>query len=413
MAFPLYGPEFSADPYPTYRRLRESGPVHRVEFPSGVHGWLVTGYHAARQTLTDPRLGKNHALGNDRWRRLAAIMPEPQHTQLQAHLLHQDPPKHTVIRKLITETLTPRRVEALDDRLTELAERMIRDAPAGGPVDLVAGFAGRFPFAVLAEVIGLEEPLRSGFRREWGKVVQPVGPRSPLRGTYERLLRELQSYIHEVVAAKRADLGDDLLSRLVEATDAGALTPDELSSTVFQLLVAGQEPVTNQLTTAVVALLRDPGALTALRADPALLGRGVDELMRYDGAFELTTWRFFGADADLHGTRIPAGDSVIVSLAAANRDPAAFADPDRLDLGRPAVPHLGFGHGAHYCPGAALGRAELRAMLAALLPRLPDPAPPVPDELDWIPAVLTRGVQHLPIPLRPDAPPSAPVRPAP
>lgn len=132
--------------------------------------------------------------------------------------------------------------------------------------------------------------------------------------------------------------------------------------------------------------------------------------MRYDGAFELTTWRFFGADADLHGTRIPAGDSVIVSLAAANRDPAAFTDPDRLDLTRPAVPHLGFGHGSHYCPGAALGRMELRAMLGALLPRLPDPPPAAPEQLDWIPAVLTRGVQRLSLSLRP-APPGRNLRP--
>ncbi|GHF38162.1 cytochrome P450 hydroxylase [Streptomyces mashuensis] len=396
---PLYGPEYKRDPYPLYARLREAGPVHRVLFPSGVTAWLVTGHAAAQATLADPRLGKNHARGNDRWRARASIMPEPQHSQLQVHLLHQDPPKHTAMRRLVTDAFAPRRVAALRPRFQELADALVDALPAGpAGADLVEGFAARFPFQVLAEVIGLPPHLAARFRRDWGKVVAPVGPTDPGRPAYEALLRELQDYIAEVVADRRAHPGDGLLSRLVTARDTGELTAEELDSMVFQLLVAGQEPVTNQITTALVSLLRHPEALGRLRAEPALWPRAVEELMRLDSAFELTTWRFLAEDADLHGTRVPAGDSVIVSLCAANRDPERFPDPDTLDLDRDQGPHLGFGHGIHFCPGASLARTELQVALGTLIGRLPGLRLAVPEaELPWIPAVLGRGTSRLPV----------------
>ncbi|MFD8995475.1 cytochrome P450 family protein [Streptomyces abikoensis] len=402
---PLYGPEYKRDPYPLYARMREAGPIHRVLFPSGVTAWLVTGHAAAQRTLADPRLGKNHELGNDRWRARASIMPEPQHSQLQVHLLHQDAPKHTAMRRLITDAFAPRRVEALRPRFQEMADALVDampiDAmPTEGPdgIDLVRCFAARFPFQVLAEVIGLPPHLAARFRREWGKVVAPVGPADPGRPAYEALLRGLQEYIAEVVADRREHPGDGLLSRLVTARDEGELSPEELDSMIFQLLVAGQEPVTNQITTALVALTRHPEALERLRAEPALMPRAVEELLRLDSAFELTTWRFLAEDAELHGTRVPAGDSVIVSLCAANRDPERFPDPDVLDLDRAQGPHLAFGHGTHFCPGAALARIELQVALGTLIARLPGLRLAVPDdELEWIPAVLGRGTAALPV----------------
>ncbi|MEU5427038.1 cytochrome P450 [Streptomyces olivoreticuli] len=398
----LYGPEYKRDPYPLYERMRAAGPIHRVSFPSGVTAWLVTGHAAAQRTLADPRLGKNHALGNDRWREHASIMPEPQHSQLQVHLLHQDAPKHTAMRRLITDAFATRRVEELRPRFQEMADALVDAMPAdAGSADLVSCFAARFPFQVLAEVIGLPPHLADRFRRDWGKVVAPVGPTDPGRPAYEARLHELQGYIAEVVADRRAAPGDGLLSRLVTARDEGELTQEELDSMIFQLLVAGQEPVTNQITTAVVALLRDPrreAVLERLRAEPALLPAAVEELLRLDSAFELTTWRFLAEDADLHGTRVPAGDSVIVSLCAANRDPERFPEPDTLDLDRAQGPHMAFGHGSHFCPGAALARVELQVALGTLTARLPGLRLAVPDEeLPWIPAVLGRGVGELPV----------------
>ncbi|MFF8384999.1 cytochrome P450 family protein [Streptomyces kanasensis] len=411
---PLYGKEYKADPYPLYRKLREEGPVHRVNFPSGVNAWLVTGYEAAHGALNDDRLGKNHDLGNKAWRDRAAIMPEPQHSQLQVHLLHQDPPKHTVMRKLVTEAFTPRNVERKRARFEEIATELLdaalgaSDAEDGsGVVDVVGAFAAHYPFRVLAEVIGLPEAIAAGFDRDWGKVVQPVGPSDPLRPVYEGRLRGLQNYIAEVVEHKRAHPGDDLLTKLVRACEAGEITKEEQDSIVFQLLVAGQEPVTNQITTALVALLRHPAQLRRLQeavggemsdADKAFLVRAVEELLRYDSAFELTTWRFFAEDSDLYGTTVPAGDSVIVSLCAANRDPERFPDADTLDLDRSPNPHMAFGHGIHFCPGAALARVELQIAVRELLNRLPQIRLAVPDEeLVWVGAVLARGLNELPV----------------
>lgn len=401
---PLYGESCKRDPYPLYTELRERGPVHRVRFPSGVCAWLVTGYEAAHRALNDPRLGKHHSRGNAAWRSRASIMPEPQHSQLQVHLLHQDPPRHTALRRLITDAFAPRRVAELRPRFEALADALLDELPpaegpeCGGTTDLVASFAARFPFLVLAEVIGLPDEFTRRFDRDWGKVVQPVGPTDPGRPAYEARLRGLQGYIADLVRHKRQERGTDLLSRLVTAHDDGALDGAERDSMIFQLLVAGQEPVTHQITTALTALLRHPHHLAALRDDPALLPRAVEELLRYDSAFELTTWRFLAEDADVSGTRVPAGDSVIVSLCAANRDPARFHAPDTLDLGRSPNPHLAFGHGIHFCPGATLARTELHIALETLLRRLPGLRLAVPDsELNWIPAVLARGVGELPV----------------
>ncbi|MFF3919305.1 cytochrome P450 [Streptomyces sp. NPDC001852] len=395
---PLMGCPYKADPYPLYEQMREAGPVHRVLFPSGVQAWLVTGYDAAHAALNDERLGKNHDRGNDRWRARASIMPEPQHSQLQVHLLHQDPPQHTRMRRFVTDAFTPRRIESLRPRFQELADALIDALPESGPADLVTGFAAHFPFQVLAEVIGLPQELAARFDRDWGKVVQPVGPTDPGRPLYEARLHGLQSYIADVVAHKREHWDDDLLSRLVVARDRRELSQEELDSMIFQLLVAGQEPVTNQITTALIALFRNPDQLARLRDEPDLLPRAVEELLRYDSAFELTTWRFFDKDSDLHGTEVPAGDSVIVSLCAANRDPRRFPDPDVLDFHRSPNPHLAFGHGIHFCPGAALARAELQIALGALLTRLPGLHLAIKvEDIEWIPAVLGRGTNSLPV----------------
>ncbi|HEY6794447.1 MAG TPA: cytochrome P450 [Kineosporiaceae bacterium] len=414
----LSGAGYKRDPYPLYRRLRERGPIHRVRFPSGVLAWLVTGYDTACELLSDRRLGKNHDRGNAAWRALAAIMPEPQHSQLQVHLLHQDPPRHTAMRRPVAEAFSPRAAEEMRPRVRALADLLVDALPIradpDAPVDLVETFAAQLPFQVLAEAIGLPADLAVRFRREWGQVVAPVGPGDPGRPRYESLLHGLQGYIAEVVDRALGDPSPGLLPRLAAAYQAGDLSRAELDSTVFQLLVAGQEPVTNQLCTALIALFRNPGQLAALRDQltPDGAGQGigpvtgdaarplelaVEELLRYDSAFELTTWRFLAADDDLAGTRIPAGDSVIVSLCAANRDERRFPDPDRLDLNRTPNPHLAFGHGVHFCAGAALARVELQEALAVLLHRLPGLSLAPDAQLEWIPAVLGRGVRALPV----------------
>ncbi|WHT17764.1 cytochrome P450 [Crossiella sp. CA-258035] len=398
----LHTRDFKRDPYPVYARLREQGPVHRVAFPSGVVGWLVTGYDAAVSALADPRLSKDHRHGGEQWRRLSASMPEPYHGRLQAHLLHQDPPAHTRMRRHVTDSFSPRRMAALRAKVEEIAESLLDDVVAqvrrGGSADLVEHFAAEFPFLALSEVLGIDADFRARFRPEWRKVVAPVGPNEPGRPAYLALLEGCQDYIAELVAHKRKHPADDLLSALVRANEAGDLADHELSSMIFQLFAAGQEPVTNQITTMTVALLDHPAEFAELARRPELLPGAVEELFRYDGSFEITTWRFFREDSELHGVPIPAGESVIVSLGAANRDGRRFADPDRLDFTRSPNPHLAFGHGIHFCPGAALARIQGQTAISALVRRLPGLRLAVPAaDLEWIQAVLGRGVARLPV----------------
>lgn len=407
---PLRGDDYHRDPHTLFEQLLETGPVHPVAFPA-VDAWLVTGYDAAVRALNDERLGKNHTRANANWHAKASIMPEPQHSQLQVHLLHQDPPRHTVMRALVAEAFTPRRSEALRgpvrghvrDLLDELAARSgagTRTADGHATADLVADFAALLPFRVLVDAIGLPADLAARFDPTWGGVVSPVGPDHPGRAHYEGLLHGLQGFIADVVAAFSGGAGDrdTLLARLVAAHEDGTLAREELDSIIFQLLAAGQEPVTNQIAMAVLTLLRHPDALEHLRANPDGIDRAVEELLRFESAFGLTTWRFFLEDSDLEGTRVPGGDSVIVSLLAANRDPAKFTCPHALDLDRSPNPHLAFGHGIHFCPGAPLARIQLQEALTAILRRLPglrlgcDEA-----DLEFLHAALSRGVRALPI----------------
>ncbi|MCW1248607.1 cytochrome P450 [Acaricomes phytoseiuli] len=403
----LSGTDYLQNPYPLYRQLAEQGPLHRVLFPSGVHAWLVTGYAAARDALADERLHKDHQHGNDAWRAKASIMPEPQHSRLQGHLLHQDAPKHTVMRKLISPVFSRSRAVAQSASAQAIADELIDALPTSAltgepPVDAVASFAAIFPFRVLAEAIGLPSDLAGDFRRQWSRVVAPVGPDDPWRNEYARLLAELEAYIDAVIERSReAGAAQSLLTDLVTAEAAGQISENEMRSVIFQLLAAGQEPVTFQISLALLAFFTQPEARERfLSAEPAQREDLIDELMRYDGAFELATWRFFTEDTEFHGQRVPAGDSVIISLAAANRDHRQFPDPGEVDFDRAdSRSQLTFGHGVHRCPGTYLARTELNIALSSLLERLPGLALAVPDttELPWLSAALSRGVTELPV----------------
>jgi cytochrome P450 len=399
--FPLFGDDFKRNPYPTYTRLIEEAPVHPVVFPSGVCGWLVTGYGAAVQFLSDRRVGKRHELGNSDWRARASIMPEPQHAQLQAHLLHQDPPEHTALRGMIATAFTPTSSERLVPVIEAIVDRLLDTICLLGQADLVASFTACLPLEVLGEAIGLAPSHRAQFQRQWCKAVQPVGPDEPGRAAYISLLCELKQYVDRVIIETRGGDESRLLVRLIEEHDRGNIRYDVLTSTIFQLLVAGQEPVSNQLALMLVTLLRHPEHMAHLRAQPELVSQAVEELMRFDGAFELTTWRFFSKPTAVHDVVIPAGDPVIVALNAANRDPARFACPHRLDFERKNATHLSFGYGRHFCPAASLTRLQLELSLKRVLERLPELRLACEEhELRWIPAVLARGVQALPVTFR-------------
>lgn len=394
---PLSGDDYYRDPHALMARLTATGSVHPVRFPA-VDAWLVTGYDAATAALTDDRLGKNHSRGNANWYAHASIMPEPQHSRLQAHLLHQDPPRHTAMKSLIADAFSARRSAQLRPRIRSHVTALIDALPSRGPIDFVDSFASRLPFLALVDAIGLPEHLANRFDPAWKGVVAPVGPTDPRRTHYERLLEELEHFVNDVVdefAGGRGDTGA-VLSRLTLAYDAGDLSRNELTSMIFQLLAAGQDPVTNQITMAILTLLREPTQLDLLRSNPRDTERAVEELLRYESAFSQTTWRFFDERTHYGGHWIPAGDSVIVSLLAANRDPAKFECPAQLDLGRSPNPHLAFGFGPHFCPGAQLARIEIQESVREVLRRLRSLRPHYGDgQLQYLNGPLARGVAAL------------------
>ncbi|WP_327739569.1 cytochrome P450 [Streptomyces nojiriensis] len=384
---------FNADPYPFYDALRTAGPVHRLVL-GGERTWLVVGHEEARQALTHPRLSKDW-LGSQLF---ASTMPVQ---AVATSMLDTDPPRHTRLRRLVAREFTARRVESLRPRVRQITDELL-DAMAARPdrrADLIASFAVPLPMTVICELLGVPGLDRQRFRCWSGEIVAPPDG----VGADPRAVQEMTAYLFELVAAKAEDPGEDLLSALIRTRDedGGRLSPDELIGMAFLLLVAGHETTVNLIGNGVRALLAHPGQLAALRADPdGLIDGAVEEMLRYDGPVQHATYRFAASDLELGGVTITAGSSVLVALAAADRDPARFAQPgpDVFDIRRTGPGHLAFGHGIHFCLGAPLARMEGRIAIRSLLERFPDLAgDPEAGPPDWLPGTLMRGVTRLPL----------------
>ncbi|MFC9586579.1 cytochrome P450 [Streptomyces yangpuensis] len=386
--------EFNADPYPFYDALRASGPVHRLVL-GGERAWLVVGHQEAREALSHPGLSKNW-LGSEPY----------EVTQVHAvarNMLDTDPPHHTRLRRLVAREFTTRRVEALRPRVQQITDGLL-DAMEALPerrADLIRSFAVPLPMTLICELLGVPDLDRARFRYWSGEIVAPLDG----VGADPRVLQEMTAYLSELVAAKAGARGDDLLSALIRTRDEDGdrLSPDELIGMAFLLLVAGHETTVNLIGNGVRALLGHPDQLAALRADPdGLIGGAVEEMLRYDGPVQHATYRFADTDLELGGVPIEAGSSVMVALAAADRDPARFTGPgpgpEEFDIRRTGPGHLAFGHGIHHCLGAPLARLEGRIAVRSLLERFPtlaedpDAGPP-----DWLPGTLMRGVTKLPL----------------
>ncbi|MDI5965264.1 cytochrome P450 [Streptomyces sp. SL13] len=397
--------EFAADPYPAYAWLREHAPVRRTTLPSGVDAWLVTRYADARQALADPRLSKNPAHhGEGAHARGKVGIPGERNAELMTHLLNIDPPDHTRLRRLVSAAFTPRRIAAFEPRVTELADRLV-DAFAGAErADLIHEFAFPLPIYAICDLLGVPGADQDDFRDWAGAMIRHSG--GP-RGGVARAVKKMRGYLLELIHRKRADLGDDLISGLIRASDHGEqLTENEAAAMAFILLFAGFETTINLVGNGLYALLRDPVRMAVMRGavergDREALGVAVEELLRWDGPVELATWRFAREELDIGGQRIGTGEPVLVVLAAADRDPRRFADPDTLDLARRDNPHLGFGHGIHYCVGAPLARMEGRIAFERLLTRFPDLRLDAdPADLRWRGGLIMRGLRELPVALR-------------
>ncbi|WP_171163222.1 cytochrome P450 [Streptomyces sp. I05A-00742] len=404
---PLFTWEFASDPYPAYAWLREHAPVHRTALPSGVEAWLVTRYADARQALADQRLSKNPVHHSETAHGKGKVgIPGERSANLMTHLLNIDPPDHTRLRRLVSKAFTPRRVAEFAPRVQELTDRLIDGFAARGEADLIHEFAFPLPIYAICDMLGVPPEDQDDFRDWAGMMIRHGG--GP-RGGVARSVKKMRAYLAELIHRKREALGDDLISGLIRASDHGEhLTENEAAAMAFILLFAGFETTVNLIGNGMYALLRNPGERARLQSalaagDESLLTTGIEELLRYDGPVELATWRFATQDLTIGGQRVAEGDPVLVVLAAADRDPERFADPDTLDLARSDNQHLGYGHGIHYCLGAPLARLEGRTALATLLRRLPDLRLSVdPDELRWRGGLIMRGLRTLPVGFTPE-----------
>ncbi|MEE1738925.1 cytochrome P450 [Streptomyces sp. BE147] len=407
----LFTWEFATDPYPAYAWLREHSPVHRTTLPSGVEAWLVTRYADAKQALADSRLSKNpahhaepaHAKGK-------TGIPGERKAELMTHLLNIDPPDHTRLRRLVSKAFTPRRVAEFAPRVQELTDRLIDNFIEEGKADLIHDFAFPLPIYAICDLLGVPREDQDDFRDWAGMMIRHGG--GP-RGGVARSVKKMRGYLAELIHRKREGLGaggedDDLISGLIRASDHGEhLTENEAAAMAFILLFAGFETTVNLIGNGTYALLRHPEQRALLEraldaGDTELLATGVEELLRYDGPVELATWRFATGALTLGGQDIAAGEPVLVVLAAADRDPERFEDPDTLDLARRDNQHLGYGHGIHYCLGAPLARLEGQAAIATLLRRLPElRLAGEPTDLRWRGGLIMRGLRTLPVEFEP------------
>ncbi|NIH87874.1 cytochrome P450 family protein [Amycolatopsis granulosa] len=393
------GDDIIQDPHALYRVLRAERPVRPAIARHGLRMWLVSGYAEAKALLADPRLRKDadraHALFE---KRLAAAGgsagPDPSGSLLRRHLLNTDPPDHTRLRKLVGKAFTARTVARLRPRIERITDELLDAMAVQARVDLLDAFAYPLPITVICELLGIPEQERGEFR-EWSATLLNSGSDESLH----QAAGAMAGYLTGLIEAKRAVPTQDLLSDLVHVSAEGdQLSHQELVAMAFLLLVAGHETTVNLIANSVLSLLRHPDQLRLLRSDPSLLPGAIEEFLRFDGPINIATLRFTAEPVRIGDAEIPAGEFVMISLIGANRDGLRFADPDRLDVTRPAGGHLAFGHGIHYCVGAPLARLEAEVALGRLLGRFPGIGlDGDPGELRWRESTLVHGLDTLPV----------------
>ncbi len=387
-------PAFIADPYPTYHRLREKAPVWQS--PLGM--WIVTRYDDAHHVLRDRAYGKDYAANITR-RYGPQILNEPAYASLSRTMLVLDPPDHTRLRGLVTKAFTARRVEAMRPRIRAVVDALIDRVQARGEMDVIADFAHRLPIIVICDMLGIPPEDQEQFfvrSRVNGRMVDPV-PLSPDEiAAANANTVESNAYFDDLFERRRRDPQDDLTTQLVQAEEAGdRLTPEELRANVGLLFAAGHETTANLIGNGLLALHRNPDQWQAMKADPTLIPGAIEELLRYDSSVQMTG-RTVQSDQELGGVKLEKGAQVVAFLGAANRDPAAFPEPDRLDITRHDVKPISFGGGIHHCLGAQLARIEAQEAFAGLTERLPTLTLPTKDAPAWRRSFTLRGLTTLP-----------------
>jgi cytochrome P450 len=390
ISYPLPNPPSIYHPTPILAELQRDRPVTPVTMPNGTTAWLVTRYADVRTVMTDPRFSRAAA---------AQLAGSGLMELAKDSILGMDPPEHTRLRRLVARAFTARRVEDLRPRAAELVDDLLTGVEKQErPVDLVENFSLPLPVQVICELLGVPAEDRHTFH-SWSDSVMGGWGHDPrkLAAAFE----SLSAYLAGLIAAKRQAPADDLMSALIAARDEqDKLSERELVTLCVSLLIAGHETTANQINMFLLTLLRFPEEMARLRAEPDAIPQAVEELMRFvqlgdegGGMPRVTT-----EDVVLSGVTIPAGSPVMASLAAANRDPLVFPEPDRLDVGRGVLQHMGFGAGVHHCLGAQLARMELQEALRGLLGRFPGLRLAVPEsELKFKVGMVVRSLETLPV----------------
>jgi cytochrome P450 PksS len=388
----IASPRFKADPFATYARWRADAPVVQVALKGADRraetAWLVSRYADVSALLKDDRLAKDPANAGQP----PLTMPRFARPLLR-NMLGVDDPDHARLKRLVMAAFTPRRVATLRERTEATSARLLDGLAGRGHFDLVADYALALPVAVICDLLGVPAADRRRFAHWSGALIRGNTSSWAMLRELPQLVAFL-AYLRRFIAAKRADLGDDLVSDLV-MQEGDALDADELMAMVAILLNAGHETTTSLIANGTVALLADPDAAANVRRDPDMPAAGVDELLRFAGPVATSTHRYARDPISIAGVTIPRGGLVLGVIASANRDAAQFADPDRLDLARSPNRHLSFGEGGHYCVGASLARLEGQIAFRDLFTRLPRLR--VAGPLAWRPGLVLTGLSRCPV----------------
>ncbi len=391
-------PGFIADPYPTFARLRDT---HPVLYDEATQQWLIARFADVNALLRDRRLGRSyeHVATPEEFGRpeRPPAWQEPFWESLGHQLIDREPPVHTRLRRLVSTAFTPRKVEGLRPRIEEIVDGLVGRARAMGEFDLLADLIEELPVTVVAELLGIPDADRP-LLRPWSADITLMFELDHTDDDARRAVRateEFSDYLRQLVRERRARLGRDLMSDLVQVVEAGdRLTEDELIATAILLLNAGHEASVNGAGNSWFALFRHPDALARLRADVGLVPTAIEELLRFDTPAPMFE-RWVLEDIEVQGVRIRRGQELALLFASANRDPAAFERADEIVLDRDPNPYLSFGAGIHYCLGAPLAKLEFEILYGAMLKRLPTlelAAPPA-----WKPRFVLRGLTALPV----------------
>ncbi|WP_132006669.1 cytochrome P450 family protein [Mesobacillus foraminis] len=390
--FQLFSKEFTKNPYPAYAKMRKDEPVHKMRFPDGQLGWLITRYEDAVEIMKDPRVIKDVS------KLFGGNMDSG--SVFMHNMLFSDPPDHKRLRGLVQKAFTPQMISGMRGRIQEITDELLDEAAKGTRMNLIDDFAFPLPIIVISEILGIPTEDRDKFRIWSNSLIE--GSNGEHAAEMFQHVNEFIQYLSEWFEKVRKNPGEDLISQLILAEDEGdQLTERELYGVVTLLIIAGHETTVNLIGNSILALLEHPDQFDLLKEQPDRIHQAIEETLRFNGPVEFSTSRWANEDMEFRGQMIKRGELIIISLNSANHDPKVFENPDLFDISREKSPHLAFGKGIHLCLGAPLARLEGEIAITSLMQRFPEMKLAVgKDELEWRPGMIVRGVKEIPLYLK-------------